>query len=318
MNKATNLILEQAADFLLSRDYFLILSHTSPDGDTCGCAHALCGALQRLGKHAKIKCADPLAKNLMYLKNAIAEENFEEQTIVSVDIADKKLLGDLEEEYGDKIELAIDHHVSHVPFAKRIFVDDTAAAACEIVFFLIKLLGVQLDEALAACLYTGIATDTGCFRYGNTTAKTHKIAAELMGYGFDYSGLNYVLFDMKSKSRVKFEQSALAGMEFFADDKGAYIILTKEMLDKVDSEDVNGVASLPRLIEGVEVGIVFKQKDDGWKMSMRSNTYVNVQEICGKFGGGGHVRASGCFVKGTIDEVKAAVLPVAAAAINGD
>ncbi|MBD5113660.1 MAG: bifunctional oligoribonuclease/PAP phosphatase NrnA [Ruminococcaceae bacterium] len=305
MNKATNITLEQAAEFLLNNDNFLILSHANPDGDTEGCAYALCGALQRIGKKARTACADPLSERFSYMKEAVEEQAFEEKTIVSVDVADKSLLGDLEEKYGDKICLAIDHHVSHRPFAERIFVDDTAAAACEIIFDLVKLLGENtLDEKTAKCLYTGIATDTGCFKFGNTTGVTHEKAGKLMEYGFDAPSLNYLLFDMKTKERIKLERYVFENIEFFAEDKGAIIALSKEILDSVDVEDVNGISALPRQIQGVEVGIVLKQKKDSWKASLRSNN-VNVQEICGLFGGGGHLRAAGCsFHTDDVNEVK--------------
>lgn len=305
MNKATNITLEQAAEFLLSNDNFLILSHANPDGDTEGCAYGLCGALQRIGKKAKTACSDPLSERFSYLKEAITEQDFEEKIIVSVDVADKSLLGDLEEVYGGRVDLAIDHHVSHRPFAERIFVDDTAAAACEVIFDLVRLLGENtLDEKTAKCLYTGIATDTGCFKFGNTTGVTHEKAGKLMEYGFDAAALNYLLFDMKTKERIELERYVFENIEFFAEDKGAIIALSKELLDRVDVEDVNGISALPRQIQGVEVGIVLKQKKDSWKASLRSNK-VNVQEICGLFGGGGHLRAAGCsFYTDDVDEVK--------------
>ena len=117
-----------------------------------------------------------------------------------------------------------------------------------------------------------------------------------MDYGFDAAALNYVLFDMKTKARIGLERYVFENIEFFAEDKGAIIALSKEILDSVDTEDVNGISALPRQILGVEVGIVLKEKKDGWKVSLRSNS-VNVQEICGYFGGGGHIRAAGCTIK---------------------
>ena len=316
MNKATNITLEQAAEFLREHDDILILSHANPDGDTFGCSHGLCGALQLMGKRAGIVCADPLSERFSYMKRAIAEQDFEPQVIVSVDVADKSLLGSNEELYGDKVDLAIDHHVSHVPFAKRIYVDDTAAAAAEIVYDLILLLGVEPNEHIAACLYTGIATDTGCFKYGSTTRATHEKAGRLMEYGFNAAEINYVMFEMKTKARLRLEQYVMEHMEFFAEDKGAVVVLTKDLMDSVDAEDVNGIAALPRQIQGVEIGIVLKEREDGWKASMRSNN-LNVQEICGLFGGGGHIRAAGCSLKNmTAQQAKEKVVAAAADALK--
>lgn len=316
MNKATNITLEQAAELIRRNDDFLILSHANPDGDTFGCSYSLCGALQSIGKRARIACADPLSQRFSYMKRAITPQEFEEKTIISVDVADKALLGKLEEVYGDKVDLAIDHHLSHVPFAKHIYVDDTAAAASEIIYDLIQLLGADMNENIAVCLYTGIATDTGCFKYGSTTRLTHEKAGKLIDCGFDMGTLNYVLFDMKSKARILLEQKVLQDMEFFADDKGAIVVLTEELMNSVDSEDINGISSLPREIEGVEVGVVLKQREDGWKASMRSNN-VNVQEVCGLFGGGGHIRAAGCSFKHmTAEEAKAQIIKAVTDAIN--
>lgn len=317
MNKATNITLDAAAQFLLDNDDFLILSHANPDGDTCGCAYGLCGALQRVGKRARIACSDPLSERFAFLREAIETQDFDEKTVVSVDVADKSLLGDLEEKYGDIVDLALDHHVSHRSFGKRIFVDDSAAAACEIIYDLVLLLGEgALDEKVAKCLYTGIATDTGCFKFGNTTRATHEKAGKLMEYGFDAADLNYVLFDMKTKARIELERYVFENIEFFAEDKGAIIALSKEILDSVDVEDINGISALPRQIQGVEVGVVLKEKKDGWKASLRSNN-VNVQEICGLFGGGGHIRAAGCTVKGALDEVKKQIIKAVTDAVEG-
>lgn len=316
MNKATNITLEQAAEFLREHDDFLILSHANPDGDTFGCSHGLCGALQKIGKRARIVCADPLSERFSYMKNAIEEQEFTEQTIVSVDVADKTLLGKYEEIYGNKVDLAIDHHLSHVPFAKRIYVDDTAAAAAEIVYDLILLLGAEPNKHIAACLYTGIATDTGCFKYGSTTRATHEKAGRLMEYGFDAAEINYTLFEMKTKARLGLERYVMEHMVFFAKDRGAVVVLTKELMDSVDAEDVNGIAALPRQIQGVEVGVVLKEREDGWKASMRSNN-VNVQEICSLFGGGGHIRAAGCSLKNmTAQQAKEKVMTAVTEALQ--
>ncbi len=311
MNKATNISLEEAARFLLDNDDFLIISHANPDGDTFGCSYGLCSALQKLEKRAKIACADPLPKNFFHLPKAVEIQEFEEKTVVSVDIADKSLMGKLEKVYGDKVDLAIDHHMSHVPFAKRRYVRDEAAACCEVVYDLVKLLGVKIDSVLAQCLYTGIATDTGCFKFSNTTKESHDKAGELMEYGFDCATLNYRLFDMKSRARIKLEQYVLQHLDFFADGKGAVVALSKQLLDSVDSEDINGISAIPRTIEGVEVGIVIKEKEDCWKASFRS-LKTDVQTICKKFGGGGHLNAAGCSFKNMkiediVDAIKKAV-----------
>ena len=316
MNELSNITVQEAADFLLEHDNYEILCHAHPDGDTFGSGYGLCGALQRLGKKARVVCADPVSKRLAHVRDGVKEQIFEAETFVSVDIADKKLLGTKEEAYGEKIQLAIDHHVSHVPFAEKRLVEADAAAAAEIVFEVIKAMGVPMDRELAACLYTGIATDTGCFKFGNTTPRTHRLAAELMEYGFDWAGLDYVLFDLKTKARIELERKAMEGLEFFCGGKAAVFVMTKAMLEGVDTEDSNGLAAMPRMIEGVEVGIVIREEEKGWKASLRSNSYIDVQEICKTMGGGGHKRAAGCTVEGTMEQAKEKIKQAVSAALE--
>ncbi len=305
---------ERAARMLKEYDYYLILSHANPDGDTLGCAYALCAILQKAGKCAKCLCADEIAPRMKYLTTGIQPQEFEHQTIVSVDVADRKLLGKLNEVYGDEVFLAIDHHRSRTEFAEFTYVEPDAAAACELIYEIAQVMQIPLDEQIATCLYTGLATDTGCFRFSNTTPRTHFIASKLMEYGFPYEDINYRLFDMKSKGRVRLEQEIFEKMEFYCDDKIAIVCLTNELMERhknsVDAEDFNGLAGMPRRIEGVEIGVTIKQKEEKvFKISVRSSEEINASEICEKFDGGGHARAAGCTIEGTLEEVKAKMLP---------
>ena len=304
---------KKAAELLKSNDDFLILSHANPDGDTLGCAYGLCGMLQKMGKRAKVMCADEIAPRMEFLRDTVIQQSFEEKTIVSVDVADRKLLGDLDAVYGGRIFLAIDE--SRQEFAKYTLVDPEAAAACELIFQIAEEMNAQLDGEIASCLYTGLATDTGCFKYSNTTSRTHIIAAKLMAYEFDVSAINYKLFDMKSKGRLELEQAITQGMEFFCDDRVAVVWLTTELMDRfngrVDSEDFNGLASLPRQVEGVIIGATVKQKGPAtFKISVRTAEPINAGSVCALFGGGGHARAAGCTIEGSIEFVKAKLLPV--------
>lgn len=306
---------KKAAEILKSNDDFLILSHANPDGDTLGCAYGLCGILQKMGKRAKVMCADEIAPRMKYLRDTVIQQSFEEKTVVSVDVADRKLLGDLDAVYGDKIYLAIDHHESRQEFAEYTLVDPDAAAACELIFQVAEEMNAQLDGEIASCLYTGLATDTGCFKYSNTTGRTHMIAAKLMAYDFDVADINYKLFDMKSKGRLELEQAITQGMEFFCDDKIAVVWLTTELMERfagrVDSEDFNGLASLPRQVEGVVLGATVKQKGPTtFKVSVRTAEPINAGSVCALFGGGGHARAAGCSIEGSIEFVRAKLLPV--------
>lgn len=297
--------LSEAAAFLREHDDYLIISHANPDGDTLGCAFGLCMALQRLGKKAKNICADEISHRYDFLKKAVEPQEFEPKTFVTVDVADVKLLGKYEKEYGSKIMLAIDHHVSHVDFAEKLCCEPHAAAAAQTVYKILKEMGVPLDKDIAAALYTGISTDSGCFKYSCVTPETHLIAAELIKYDIDFARINYVFFDLKTKARIALEEKIYRDIEYYFDGKCAMVVVTKDMLAGLDAEDSNGISAIPRMIDGVEVGVVIKQRTNGWKASMRSNSTVDVQKICSKFGGGGHEKAAGCsFTENNIDEVK--------------
>ncbi|MCL1881774.1 MAG: bifunctional oligoribonuclease/PAP phosphatase NrnA [Oscillospiraceae bacterium] len=322
--------LNQAADFFRQNNNFTLLCHANPDGDTLGSGYALCGALHMLGKYARIVCDDKPSERFEYLKQTTKPELIEfcpnaVETIVTVDVADTELLGDLKDKYS-KIDFCVDHHVSNKFYAEKTLLDTDAAACAELTWELIgELLGTQKNQfnhpiiaAIAAAIYTGVSTDTGCFRFANTTAKSHKIAAELMSYDFDATKINYIMFDMKTRERIVLEQRAYAEMEFYCNHKCAMIVLTEDLLRGVDPEDTSGVASLPKQIEGVEVGVVIKEKldkngkriseSDTWKISMRTGGEINAQVICSALGGGGHIRAAGCKITGELGFVKNRIL----------
>lgn len=311
---------EQAAEFLKDNDEFLILMHASPDGDTLGCGYALCGALQRLGKKARPVCPEEIPKKFEYLFAAAEQQEFEYKTVVCVDVADTKLLGDMKS-VGDTAALCIDHHLSNTGYAERTLVRPEYAAACELVYEVIRALGVEFDKTLAECIYTGTATDTGCFKFSNTTAQTHIIAAEMIRYGADFARINYINFDLKTQGRIKLEQEILKNIRYYADGRVALISVPLSLLESlsdVDSDDVGALSNIPRQIEGVDIGICMKEKKPGvFKASMRSSKLVNVAEICGKFGGGGHERAAGCsFSDCTMEQAEAQIVEACCQAIK--
>lgn len=302
---------EQAAAFLKENDDYLIMMHASPDGDTLGCGAALCIALQRLGKHAKTVCPEKIPARFDYLFEAVKAQEFDIKTVVCVDVADSKLLGDMKE-IGDGAALCIDHHVSNTEYAERILLKEDYAAASEIMYEVINALGVPFDKELANCVYTGAATDTGCFKFSNTTPQTHIIAAEMIKCGADFADINYVMFDMKTPGRIKLEQEALKSIKYLAEGHVAVITvpltLIKSIAD-IDNDDIGALANIPRQIAGVDIGISVKEKKPGiFKASLRSSERIDVSEIARKFGGGGHKRAAGCTVDtGTIEQAVEAI-----------
>lgn len=311
---------KQAADFLRENDDYLILMHASPDGDTLGCGHALCGALQRMGKHARAVCPEEIPHRFDYLFKAVTDQKFEPKTIVCVDVADTKLLGEMKA-LGDKAELCIDHHLSNTEYAKRTLVRPEYAAACELVYEVIKELDVEFDRELANCIYTGTATDTGCFKFSNTTMQTHIIAAEMIKCGAEFAMINYVNFDLKTQGRIRLEQEVLKNICYFAEGHVAMISVPLSLVESIpdiDSDDVGALANIPRQIEGVDIGICVKEKKNGeFKASLRSSDRINAAEICARFGGGGHERAAGCsFYGGTIAEAEEKIAGAATEAVK--
>lgn len=307
--------LEEAAKMLLENDNIVILSHEHPDGDTLGCAYALKIALNSLGKKVKALCADEPSKKYSYMFQGIENDDFDdERFVVSVDVADDKLLGDtLQSRYMGKIDLVIDHHASNKLGCKFSYVDPSAAAACEIIYELLQIIGIPIDKKIADCLYTGLSTDTGCFRYSNTTARTLKMAAELVELGADNFYINTVMFETKSRTYMRLETLVMEKMQMYFDDKCCLAYITRDMYEKSGSNEneTDPIASKTRQIEGVLVGVTLREKADGsFKVSVRTNGDLDASEICACLGGGGHPKASGCQVDGPLEEAKRKMLDV--------
>lgn len=294
--------LKEVASLILQHNNFEILTHNYPDGDCIGSAFALAHALKQIGKNARVITTDR-QKKFEFIFSAYDEPEFEREYVISTDVADEKLLGDNRKEYEGKIDLCIDHHKSNRVEAPYKYVDENAAAAGEIIYELIPLLGAEYTKEIADCLYTAVSTDTGCFRYTNTTSRTMRIAADLIDLGCGSDFINKVMFETKSKARIELEKIILENMIFCADDKCAIIYTTKEMTNGLSDDETEGIASIPRQIEGVKMGITVREKEKDYKISVRTNGDVDACEFCRQFGGGGHIAASGCTMKGDLNSV---------------
>ncbi|MBQ1838389.1 MAG: DHH family phosphoesterase [Ruminococcus sp.] len=306
--------LKETAAFLRERDCFDILTHDYPDGDTLGSGFALCLALQQMGKKARV-ITTFLPKDFVFLTNEIREQDFETQTVVTVDVADVRLLGKNRAAYEGRIDLCIDHHMTNVVDAPLRLVDGHAAANCAILYKLFREMGITWTRAIANCLYTGISTDTGCFRYTNTTAETLRIGADIIDIGCDTAYINKVMFETKTKKKLALEREVYDTIEYCFDDRCAIIAVTCDMQRSIGVSDgeLEGLASIPRQIEGVEIGITLREKAPGeFKVSVRTNGQVSASALCATLGGGGHSAAAGCTVKGTLDEAKAQLKAAAA------
>ena len=316
MNTTT---LTDIAKALESADYFVILTHQYPDGDTVGSAYALCRALQKLGKHARIIINGSLDKKFEFLKNNFKEESFTYKTVVAVDIATTQLLGDLKPEFENIIDISIDHHASNTDFAKLSYVNSKAAANAENIYELIKILGTDFDKDMANAVYTGICTDTGCFKFTNVTSATMRISADLMDMGCDSAEINRVMFDTKSMARIRMERAVLESLTLHSDGKIAVIntSLAMEKETGVGDTDMDGLASIPRQIEGVVIGITIKEKGyKRFRVSIRSIGDYDASRIAACFEGGGHHAAAGCTVCGELPDVKERIVSAAQAELD--
>lgn len=296
--------LKDCAEILKNRDNILILCHRSPDGDTIGSAFALLYALQKMGKKCMVDCTDTFAKKYSYILKSAKPQQFTPEFIVAVDVAAQDMLG---EKFKNTVpDLVIDHHISNTHYGKQSCVIDNGAN-CENIYELIKLLEVEIDSDIANALYTGVATDTGCFKFSNTTANSHIIAADLIKHGADFNDINRIMFDTKSHSRLQVEQYVYSNVTLFAENKAAIIDIPFSVCEKAKAtpEELDGITGLPRQIEGVLIGITIReQKDGSIRASVRTHSPFDASNLCQKFGGGGHIRAAGCSFKGSISEAR--------------
>ena len=300
----------EAAARLRGVDDILILMHQYPDGDAIGCGYSLALALQKLGKRVRPLCPDAIPQKYDYLTDGTEFPDFEPRFICAVDVADPKLLGSLAD-LGRRADLCIDHHATNVEYATELLLDATCGAAAMVVYQVIAALGVELDARMAECLYTGLATDTGCFKYQSTTPLAHRMAAELLERGVRHGYINERMFDRKSRARMELERMALEGMGYFFDGRCAIMTVTNEMVaaTAATENDMEGLAPIPRQIEGVWVGVTMRQKADGhFKVSIRTGAMADASAIAAKLGGGGHKGAAGCTVNGPAEAAMATVL----------
>lgn len=294
------------ARWLLSHDNYCILSHRRPDGDTVGSSAALCLGLRKLGKTAHIlnnpeitAKYDPLHEGLT--KAAISEED----TLVSVDVASANMLPEAIKPLAERIDLRIDHHFSATSFTPEELVDHTAGACGELIYDVLMEMGVKLDKAIAIPLYTAVSTDTGCFRYPNTTAHTLRVAAACHDTGADLHSVNQLLFDTNSLPKLRIQGWIAENTRFFAGGKLAVcaIPLSVEQELGVTEDDMDNISGFPRSIEGVCMSATLRQTADGGiKVSVRAVPGYDASAVCARFGGGGHKGAAGVSMRMPLEQ----------------
>lgn len=304
---------QDAAQRLLGMDQVLILTHRRPDGDTIGCASALCLALQQKGKTAWVLPNED-AHHLFdpYLEGVLAPAGFVPQAVVAVDVAALGMLPDSAKGYREAIDLVIDHHGSQEYYGKETCVDPACAACGELLFRIFQSMGVTLTQEIALRLYVAIATDSGCFAYSNTTPATHRIAAALMGTGFDAQWVNKRHFRVKSLKRMQIESRLVREMDLAQNGTLVFAYVTLDLIRDLQAteEDLEDIASFIGQLEGVDNAVTIRQlKPTECKISLRTDgKTLNASDVCAIHGGGGHPAAAGCTIHGTPAQAKAAML----------
>lgn len=306
------MIAAKAANLLKEQDQILILTHRRPDGDTVGCAAALCVALRQMGKTAYVlhnEDATPLIAS--YLVGLEAPEGFEPSFVVAVDIAGLGLFPESGKKWIGQIGLSIDHHPSNEEFGAVNCVDETCAACGELVYDICCLLG-EITPEVALPLYVAVSTDTGCFVYGNTTERTHRVAADLIRVGIPYGDANKRHFRTKSFRRLQLEAMLMQGLELMQG--GTLAIGTISLADMASigatEEDAEDIAAFIGQVDGVYNSVTIRELKPGeCKLSVRTNpTKLNATRVCALLGGGGHAAASGCTVYGSVQEARDAIV----------
>ena len=305
------LTVQEAAARLRQMNNVLLLTHVRPDGDTIGSAAALCQALRDMGKTAYLLYNPEITDTYApYAEPYWASEGFVPEHIVSTDIAALNLLPDNAAAYASRVELTIDHHGSQEFFAAETCLGADAAACGEIIYRVIREL-TAVTPAIALLLYVAISTDTGCFVYANTTADTHRIAAELLETGIDVGPVNKVLFRTKSKTRLAMEARMVADMELYDGDRVVVMSIPLSLRQELHATeaDIEELSSLAALVEGTDCGITLRELKPGRvKLSLRTGPRVDACAVCQRLGGGGHTAAAGATVDGTLEDAKALIL----------
>lgn len=312
--------LERITSLLQKENNYLIASHLNPDGDSVGSLLALGIALMETGKKVTLTTIDPVPYKYRFLPGSHLIKEWKEVNdreynyLIVLDCSDLSRLEPLSQDlFVRERMINIDHHVSNEFFAEYNYVDTGAGSVGEIIFELLKKMNIKITSDMALCLYVAVCTDTGSFRYSNTSARTHRIAAQLLELGVEPVYMTHKIYENISKEGMLLIKEALNTLSFDCRDKIAYITITKAIMEKTGAreEDTEGIINYTRNIRGVEIGILFREIcKEKTRVGFRSRS-INVSELAGMFNGGGHPLAAGCQVNRNLAETKREVLKMA-------
>ncbi|MCC7202509.1 MAG: bifunctional oligoribonuclease/PAP phosphatase NrnA [Nitrospirae bacterium] len=315
--------IDRIIDTLKNKESFMLTTHMNPEGDAIGSTLALALALSSIGKKVTVNTADPVPGVLMFLPSSEKVQQVKTvdgrfDAVIVLDCGDLERVGFLKKDNipADTL-INIDHHKTNLGFGTMNLVKEAVASA-DIVYTIIKKMGIPVTPDIAVCIYTAIMTETGSFRYSNTSAHTLKVAGEMIRYGADPAAIADNVFNRNSMGRINLLGRVLSTLKLSSDGKIAWITVLEEMFRETGTtkEDTEDMINYPRSITGVEVAALFRQSGNDWKLSFRSNGRVDVALVSLEFGGGGHSMAAGCLLKGPLEEVREKVLGKVAEAVG--
>lgn len=309
INDFKALTMQELCERICENKKTLIIFHARPDGDAVGSAFALRELLYAMDIQSVCLCDDEVPERLRFLSESVqgsvvpeADLKFGHERVISVDSAAPSQLGNIFSRLLRNVDIMIDHHATGTPYADN-YIDTSAAATGEIIYllaaYLVRIGKIkEIPRKAINCMYAAISSDTGGFKYSNTTPRTHMVAAKLIELGADAAEINRRLFDLKSVAQIRAEGEAARRLKVF--DEGRIAVTTvpysaKMELD-ISDDDLGTIIEIPRSVSTAEVAISIRQPEEKgfFRVSMRSNSDIDVAKICAVFGGGGHIRAAGC------------------------
>ena len=314
------MVLNDIASLLKEGKKFLVASHKDPDGDAIGSALALSEALILYGKEVITYNAGPIPDSLSHLSGIervvdSIDPEFDFDALLVLDCGNIERVGEMHSVLS-KIRplINIDHHRNNSQFGDLNFVDDQSSSVGEIIYKLMKLADFPINKSIAENIFVSLQSDTGSFRYENTTSDTFHIAGDMVDWGVRPWKISRNIMDLYSLKKLKLLEITLKTIELYHSGMLGLLTITKEMQSKANARefDSEGFVDYPRLIAGVEVGALIKEAGKNFfKISLRSNDWVNVSDLARYFGGGGHPRAAAFTMEGRLEHIKREFINIA-------
>jgi phosphoesterase RecJ-like protein len=317
MNRLFSESIEKLKDLIMKSESICIISHILPDGDSIGSVLAFGMALRSIkGNQVIMAVNDDIPDIYKFLPGIGQMETINNEDkfdlLITLDCSDLDRLGDKKILVENVKEIVnIDHHISNVNFGDLNIVDSKAAATGEIIYKILEEMNIDITKEIATCIYVAISTDTGSFKYENTSPATHSIASKLLEKGIDLNRITTEIYQSRPLAKTRLLIKSLNTLELYCNGKIGVVSITKEMLNKTGTNinDADGIVEFVRDIHTIEVACILKEiETNEIKVGLRSKKYVDVAEIAKYFNGGGHIRASGCTIKNDLESTKNIIL----------